>query len=345
MLEQYISNSYLRAGIILFLMVIFLKVVLSFVFIISKKIARRTKIDLDNILIDKAKNPITLLIILLSVKLALEQIVLNEFVGYSLSKIIYTLLIVTLTYLVYVIMDLGILGGIKNILGKTRTRVDKSILSIIHNALKVIVILVSALYILDTWGIKIGLFLAGLGIAGLAVALALQPTLSNIFSGISMVLDKTIRVGDLVYIDSETKGKISKVGFRSTRIITFDNELVIIPNTKLADSKIQNVALPEPKSRVVIPFSVAYGSDIDKVKRIVLKEINSIAEVEKDPAPLVRFLEMAESSLKFKAYFHVGHFDKRFPSIDEANTRIYNALRKNKISIPFPQMDVHIRKK
>ena len=141
-----------------------------------------------------------------------------------------------------------------------------------------------------------------------------------------MIGDKSIKVGDLVYLENSVKGKIKKIGLRSTKIITFDNELIIIPNTKLAESIIQNVALPEPKSRAVVPFGVAYGSDIDKVKKIVVKEIKSIKAVCKEPEPLVRFIEMGDSSLKFKAYFYVESFDERFATIDIVNTKIYNAL-------------------
>ena len=194
------------------------------------------------------------------------------------------------------------------------------------------------------WGIQIGPLLAGLGIAGLAVALALQPTLSNIFSGVSMILDKTLKVGDLVYLDQNVKGKVERIGLRSTRIRTFDNELVIIPNTKLADSQIQNIALPEPKSRATVMFGVAYGSNIDNVKKIIIKELKTIKGVSKDPGPIVRFSEMADSSLNFKAYFYVDHFEDRASGVDEANTKIYNALNKAGIEIPFPQRDVHMKK-
>lgn len=159
-----------------------------------------------------------------------------------------------------------------------------------------------------------------------------------------MILDKSVRTGDLVYLDSNAKGTVEKIGLRSTKIRTFDNELIIVPNNKLAESQIQNVALPEPKSRVVIPFSVAYGSNVEKVKKIVMTEIKSIKNIVKDPEPMVRFLEMGDSSLNFKAYFYVDSYENRFSSIDEANTKIYNALNKNKISIPFPQLDVNLKK-
>ena len=103
--------------------------------------------------------------------------------------------------------------------------------------------------------------------------------------------------------------------------------------------------MPDPITRVVVPFSVAYGSDIEKVKKIVMKEIVEVKNYVEEPEPAVRFIEMGDSALIFKAYFYVNTFDIRLSSLDEANTRIYNALNKAKIEIPFPQMDVHLKKR
>ncbi|MBU0958816.1 MAG: mechanosensitive ion channel family protein, partial [Nanoarchaeota archaeon] len=165
----------------------------------------------------------------------------------------------------------------KKITSKTKSDVDDSLVSLFHSVLRIVLIIMAFLYMLSLWGIEITPLLAGLGIAGLAVALALQPILSNIFSGAAVVLDHTVRVGDLIYLDAGTRGKIEKIGLRTTRPRTLDNEL-IIPNNKIADGRIQNVALPEPKSRAVIPFSVAHGSDIAKVKKSSVKRTKSTKE-------------------------------------------------------------------
>ncbi len=193
-------------------------------------------------------------------------------------------------------------------------------------------------------GVEIIPVLGALGVAGLAVALALQPVLSNIFSGISLIMDKSVRVGDWIILDDKTSGVIEKIGIRSTRVKTFDNDVIIIPNTKFADSLIRNASLPEPQIRKVVTFSVAYGSDVEKVKKIVISELKKISWIVPEPEPKVRFVEMGESSLNFKAFFYIDSFENGYASIDEANTRIYNALRKSGITIPFPQLDVHLKK-
>ena len=210
--------------------------------------------------------------------------------------------------------------------------------------MKVVLIIATIIYLLSYWGIEIGPLLAGVGIGGIAIAFALQSSLANVFGGISIILDKTIRVGDLVKLSDGTTGTILHIGLRSTRVKTFDNEMIFVPNSKLSNENVQNIAMPEPKSRVVIPFSVAYGSKIEEVKKIVMKEIKTVQGFANDPEPSVRFLEMADSALNFKAYFFVNSYEERFAAIDEANTKIYNALNKAKISIPFPQMDVHLKK-
>ncbi len=321
-----------------------MRTILFFIERISLNLTRKTKTTLDDKLVQKSSRPLTILAFLLSLKFVLEEIVLTKNTMLISTNIIYTLLIIVIAYLAYIVVDIVIINAIKKLTAKTKSNVDDSLISLMSSVLKTALVVVCLLYILDLWGIQIGPLLAGLGIAGLAVALALQPILSNIFSGAAMIFDRSISVGDLVYLDADTKGKIEKIGLRSTKIKTFDNEWIIVPNNKLSESNIQNVALPEPKSRTVIPFGVAYGSDIEKVKKIVLKEIKSLKHLEKDPEPTVKFLEMADSSLNFKAYFYVDSFENRFNAIDEANTKIYNALTKNKIEIPFPQLDVNLKK-
>jgi MscS family membrane protein len=344
MLDQYLSNEFLRASVVfvLFLTVIRIVLFLSERFFI--KVSSKTKPDLDDKIIAKLSTPLSALSILFALAFAVKEIALSEESLFLAHNVIFSASVVVFAYIIYAVVNLIAIRFLRKVASKTKSNVDESLLSLLNSIMNVALVVIALLYILEMWGIEITPLLAGLGIAGLAVALALQPVLSNIFSGASMVLDSSIRVGDLVYLDQNTKGKILKVGLRSTRILTFDNELIIIPNSKLAESVIQNVALPSPISRAVVPFNVSYGSDIDKVKKIVLKEIKSIKNVLEEPEPMVRFVEMGDSSLNFKAYFYVNNFDNRFPSIDEANTKIYNALNRNGINIPFPQMDIHLKK-
>ena len=344
-LEQYIANDYVRVVVIFLGLLILLRVVASILERIVLKFVKKTKTDLDDIILEKSSKPITLILLFISLRFALGEITINEAYLSNIYPLIYSLIAVAIGYLAYVLIDVVVFRAWNKVSKKVGIKTGQSLAHLIQGLLKFLLIVLVLLYILDLWGVEITPLLAGLGIAGLAIALALQPVLANIFSGVSMILDESIRVGDLVYLDANAKGKIKKIGLRSTRINTFDNELIIVPNTKLAESLIQNIALPEPKTRAVVPFSVAYGTDISKVKKIVMKEIKTITGFMGDPGPKIRFLEMADSSLNFSAYFYIESFENRADAIDEANTKIYNALNKNNIEIPFPQRDVHMKKK
>ncbi len=344
MLEQYISNDYLRAGAILVGLFLILKVVVFLIQKIIVNLTSKTKTDLDDLLVKRTSKPLTLIILFIGLRITLEELPLTESLESTIYKIAFSLIIIGVSYLVYVIIDLVILRAWKRFTRKTKSNIDDSLVNLVHGFLKVVLFIFLFLYILDYWGIKIGPFLAGVGIGGIAIAFALQSSLNNIFGGIAIILDKTVKIGDLIYLDNETRGKVIYVGLRSTRIQTFDNEIIIVPNGIIANSKVQNIALPEPKVRVVVPFTVSYGSDIERVKKIVLREIKKVRSLINDPEPHVKFLAMGDSSLNFNAYFYVDSFENRLDATDQANTLIYNALNKAGISIPFNQLDVHIKK-
>ncbi|MFH1802829.1 MAG: mechanosensitive ion channel domain-containing protein [archaeon] len=341
---KYVPNQYFRAVIVLLVSFLVFRLLLAVVEKVFLKVTSKTKTEVDDILVKKASAPMNFVAIMLSLRLALEELVLTEGFAWSAERAIYSLLVIAIGYMIFMFVDIALVAAWGGIAKRSKVHVNESITNLVHETLRIVLIVLALLYVLDIWGIEILPVLGALGVAGLAVALALQPVLANIFSGISVVMDKSVKVGDWIIMGDGTWGVILKIGIRSTRVKTFDNDVVIIPNTKLADSDIRNVSLPEKKVRKTIPFGVAYGSDVDKVKKIVLAELKKVEHSVPDPEPSVRFLEMGESSLNFKAFFYIDSYEYGYASVDEANTRIYNALNKAGITIPFPQMDVHLKK-
>jgi len=260
-LENYIANAYIRSLVVILIVFVFLRMFLIIIEKVLLKVTSKTKTQADDILIKKSSKPLSLIIILLGLRLAIEELSLDSSIEEFMGKVIFSIIVLFVSYLTYLIMDIIIFRALKK-MAKSNYESVKDLMSLAKSFLRIVIGILALLYVLELWGIEIGPFLAGLGIAGIAIAFAMQSTLSNIFGGISMILDKTVKAGDLVYLEGGTKGKIMNIGLRSTKILTFDNELIIVPNGKLADSKIQNVALPEPRSRVVIPFGVAYGSSL-----------------------------------------------------------------------------------
>ena len=203
--------------------------------------------------------------------------------------------------------------------------------------------MVGLLFVLPVWGIQIGPLLASLGIAGIAVAFALQSTLSNIFGGAAIILDKSVRVGDKIKVDGDTMGTVVEVGLRSTKIKTFDNELVTIPNGKLADAKILNYIQPDPSIRMTFQFGFAYGSDIEHSRKTALQALGKVPKIQKNPAPRVWLTEMGDFALLFNAVFWVSDFDDRAEAKSKALEDIYNALNREKITIPFPTRTLYMK--
>jgi len=344
-LNAYIVNDYVRAVVIFISLAILFRILLFIVQRVALFLTRKTKTDLDDVLISKLSFPLTALAVLFSLAISVQVLVFEETTTFIVQGLIYSFAILIVARIIYLIVNILIITGLKHVARRSKMKMDDTLFHMFSSLLNAVLIVFSILYVMDIWGVEIGPLLAGLGIAGLAVALALQPILSNIFSGAAIIMDGSVKVGDLVYLEGESiKGRIEKIGLRSTRLRSFDNEFFIIPNNKLSDSAIQNIALPNPKVRVIVPFGVAYGSDIKQVKDIVRKEMEKVSDIAKDEEIVIRFLEMAESSLNFNVYFYVNSFENRASAVDIANTKIYDALRKAKIEIPFPQMDVNLKK-
>lgn len=339
---DYLANDYIRAGLIMLFVMVILRPLLFFMEKVVLMLTSKTETELDDILVKRAYKPVASLIILIGLFISIQELTLSDKAHLILQHLIHSAFAIVIAYTIYAFFDVVLVHTIKKHAAENGSGTRRSLISLVLSILRVVFFVIGLLYIFTVWGLEVGPFVAGLGIAGLAVALALQPTLANVFAGMGMILDKTIKEGDLVYLDDKTKGTIHKIGMRSTKIISFDNEYIIMPNSKLADSKIQNVALPDETARAVITFGVAYGSNIEQVKKLILKEVSSIPHVLKSPAPSIRFTEMKDSALEFKVYYHVDSYLNRFPTIDEANTRIYNTLNREGIEIPFPQLTVHL---
>ena len=335
-------NSYAKALIVFFVMFLVLRILLFFAEKILLKLTSKTKTDLDDLLLKKSSGPLNFIALLISLIFALKELILTKTLELVLYKGTYSLLAISVGYLIFAVIDNSLVRVWKKLAAKTESDIDDTIGQLVHEVLRIALIVIIAIMILNIWGINIGPLLAGLGIAGLAIALALQPTLSNVFSGISLVIDGTFRVGDVIKI-GEQMGEVYKIGLRTTRIKSFDNEMIIIPNSVMANSTVQNFFQPDISIRVNIEFGVEYGVDPEYIKKIVIDEIEKIKIIDKEKEIGVLFIEMADNSLNFKARFWVDNIAKKWPAHQEAITRIYRRLYEEKIGIPYPQRTVWMR--
>lgn len=232
------------------------------------------------------------------------------------------------------------------IAARTETDFDDRMISLGLVITKYVIWFVAILIILRILEIDVTPLLAGAGIVTLAVALAAQDIFSNFFGGAVIAVDKPFKLHDRVKID-QYYGDIVNVGPRSTRLRTLDNLIVTIPNTMLVNNFIINYSLPDTRRVVRIPVGVAYGSDVSRVREILLGVAEEMAEkhgyILTDPKPSVYFLEFGDSSLNFMLLVWTNDYSMSWDAQDAINTRIYQRFAEEGVEIPFPQRDIHIR--
>src|SRR3989338_9608907 len=341
--NKIIYSSFFDAFVILAVFFVIAKLVVAISTKVILRLTKKTKTVIDDLIVSKTNKPVSAILFLIGVRLAFFSLDIGPGILDILEKIIGSLIIIVVTYIVIVVVEIFVDNWLRGLASKTESKFDDQLVPLLHRFSRIFIGIIGILFILSSWGIQIGPLLASLGIVGIAVAFALQSTLGNIFGGMTIIIDKSVKVGDKIRLDNETMGTVMDVGLRSTKIKTWDGELITIPNGKLADSKILNFMQPEPTVRIVIEFGVEYGSDTSKVRKIVLDTVSKITGVLKEPAPKVMMMEMADFALKFRALFWVGNFDIKYDTKALATEEIYNALRRERVGIPFPTRTIYMR--
>jgi Small-conductance mechanosensitive channel len=310
--------------------------------------AEETDTMLDDIILSAIGIPMVIAIMVISIYIALQVADLPEAYAWVVdSKYFNSIWIIIGAWIVSSFFyDILTIYG-HRIAAKTETDMDDRMITLAQMAAKYIIWFAAIMLVLYTLEVDITPFLAGAGIVTLGITLALQDVLSNFFGGAIIAADKPFKIGDRVKID-EFYGDVISVGSRSTRIKTLDNQIVTVPNKKIVENFVINYAQPDTRLKVRIPVSVAYGTDVNKVKKIVLEiaweQAEKLPYLLTDPEPLIFFLEFGASSLNFQMLVWTTDFSMTWDVQDAINTRIAERFEEEGIEIPFPQMDVHMRK-
>jgi len=309
------------------------------------RLTKRTRTDLDDRMLEMLHKPIFYSVLLTGLGLAftlLEPPSPFGSIGFGLIK----------TLVVFMWLVLGIRMAILLLDWMTRLperflMVQPATKPLFEIAAKLVLIGGGAYFVFISWGIDVTGWLASAGIVGIAVGFAAKDTLANLFAGVFILADAPYKVGDFIVLDSGERGQVSEIGIRSTRILTRDDIEITIPNSTIANAKIINESGgPHLKHRNRVEVGVAYGSDVDLVKEILLG-VAQVAVAEKDicssPGPLVRFISFGDSALIFELLYWIENPVLRGRINDLLNTALYKALAKAQLEIPFPKRDVYIR--
>jgi small-conductance mechanosensitive channel len=215
----------------------------------------------------------------------------------------------------------------------------------LQGIVKIFVATIGLLMVLDSLGVSITPLLGSLGVGSLAVALALQDTLSNFFSGLYIMADKPFKVGDFIEIETGTMGQVLEVGWRSTKIQTVGNNIIVVPNSKAASAVLTNYDMKEHSVSVVVAFGVSYSSDLSHVEKVAFNVgktiMQSLPEGVPTHTPIVQFREFADSSINGVLIVRAKSYYDRLIVQHHVIKNLHASFKQEGIEIPFPQLVLH----
>ena len=226
------------------------------------------------------------------------------------------------------------------LVGKRSEKLDSTVKSYVRTFVKAGLNVLMIVMVIGILGVPMASVVTVIAAAGAAIALALQGSLSNLASGIMLLIFHPFKIGQYIEADGQG-GTVEEIGLFYTGLVTPDNKHVVIPNGTLTSSVITNYSV-EKTRRVEVTCSVAYGTDVEKVKEVILALAASHDKVAKDPAPFLRMTEMADSSINFTLRVWCKNADFWGVKFD-LTEGIYKELNRAGIEIPFPQVDVHVK--
>ncbi|MDE5093679.1 MAG: mechanosensitive ion channel [Trichodesmium sp. St11_bin5] len=245
-------------------------------------------------------------------------------------------------------LTIGMWKGVGYFIDIFRTKIvsltgaERSVQDTISFLAKYGLIFFGILIILQLWGVDISSLAIIASVLGVGIGFGLQNIANNFMSGIILVFERPIQVGDFIEVGNLV-GIVKKIGLRSTYITTLDKVSLIVPNSRFLENEVLNWSHGNPISRIKIPIGVAYGSNVKLVKKAILEVAKSHPEVLLHPSPQIWFQEFGDSSLKFQLLIWTREPQKQYQLKSELNYRIEASLQRYKIEIPFPQRDLHLK--
>ncbi|MFQ5399855.1 MAG: mechanosensitive ion channel family protein [Anaerolineae bacterium] len=309
-----------------------------------RKLISRTQTQLDDVALEAAEFPLRGVILVGGLEIAISRL---RFFPADWSVDIDRVFFVLYFVLVYILLY-RLIGGLVNWYGrevayKTETDLDDRFLALFRRVGLLVLSTVAIIIVLGRFGIEVSALVTTLGIGSLAIALAAQETLGDMISGFSIMLDQPFKVGDRVEVlDIDTWGDVVEIGLRSTRILTRDNRMVSVPNSVIGKGLIVNYSVPNTMYRVQTHVGVAYGTDLEMARKVMVDAIRAQDWVMKEERIEALMLEFGESALIFRVRCWIENYVETRRILDKMNSALYKALNEAGIGIPFPQRELRL---
>lgn len=309
-----------------------------------EKVASKTDTTLDDDMIKAAKLPIRYLFVLLGFYYAVRYYEFElKWRHYEASDFFYALIVLLVSFTAARLFKAFFLWY-ENQDRISKRRGSKTMFVFVQKVISVAVYAIALIIILDHFGVEIGPLLAGLGVAGLAIALGLQETLANLFAALFLVADKSINIGDYIQLEDGTKAFIEDISWRTVRIRTISGNSVIVPNSVFVGQKISSYDYPVSPYSMAVPVGVAYGSDLDFVESVALRAADMVIKAEKikvKEEPVVRFKAFGESAIELIVIVTIDRVTDENRVKHFLIKELYKEFKKENIEIPFPQRVIY----
>lgn len=307
---------------------------------IVKTLTKRSKTKLDDIIVDMIEEPIVLIVTIIGVWFAIDRLSFPEGILDWIDKVYWVMITLTVTWLLARLIDAVIREYIVPLTQKTEGDLDDQVVPIIRKAIRAAIWILGIIIALNNAGYNVGALLAGLGIGGLALAMAAKDTVANIFGGITIFTDKPFTINDRVKING-FDGTITEIGIRSTRLKTLENRIVTIPNSKFTDGMVENVS-SEPHRKVVLKLGLTYDTTADKIQNGMkaLREIVDNNEQLEENA-VISFTEFGDFALGILFIYYIRKDGDIMGAQTEVNMEIKKRFEDLGIEMAFPTQTVY----
>ena len=307
---------------------------------IVKKLTAKTKTKLDDIMVDMLEEPIVLIVTIIGVWFAVGRLSFPEKIMEWINNLYMVMIVLTITWLLARLIDAIIKEYVVPITKKTKGDFDDQIIPIIRKAIRVAIWVMGIIIALNNAGYNVGALLAGLGIGGIALAMAAKDTVANFFGGITIFTDKPFTINDRVKING-FDGTITEIGIRSTRLKTLENRIVTIPNSKFTDGMVENVS-SEPHRKVVLKLGLVYETTASKIQN-GMKALQTIVDENEDleENTVISFNEFGDFSLGILFIYYIKKGADIMGVQTAVNLEVKKRFEEFDIEMAFPTQTVY----
>jgi MscS family membrane protein len=312
-------------------------------FIIGKfvlKLTSKTKTKLDDIIVENMKDPVVFLLVLTGIYYAFKTLSFSESADGLLHKAYFFLLLIDFAWALTRFVDAMVQQYLVLLVEKSDSDLDDQLLPIVRKSIKISIWVLSIIIGLDNMGYDVGAVIAGLGLGGLAFALAAKDSVSNLFAGFTIFTDKPFKIKDRIMIDGYD-GKVEEIGIRSTRVRLLNGRLVTMPNSSLVNDAVTNVT-SEPNRKITMDLGLVYDTsykDMKKAQTILKEVVESNSDL--DEEYVTAFTEFGDFSLNLRFIYYINSGADIYGNMDMVNMEILRRFEEAKLEFAFPTQVIY----